>query len=375
MPWGAVAAAVIGGAASADASRSAGNKQKDAADAATQLNRDIYNDTTQRNEPFVTGGTSSYNELLRRLGISGNATSEGYGSLGKVPTSADVMATPGYQFGLDQGQNSLNKQLNARGLSYSGAALKAANRYGTDYATTKYDNAFGNLQSANQQSYNQLMGAAGLGQASANNTASAGQQFGTQAGNNMIGAGNAQAASGIAQSNAWQNALNQGVSAYKSSGSWGGNSSVGSGGYSTGLEGQSPQQLDGYFAEGGPVRSEPVIGSRSPVRSSGSGPMSREAIIAALTTPPQGRSGVGALPANPATNPRAIIDAQAREAGAYSYGGPVQGPGGPRDDAIPAHLSDGEHVMDAATVTAIGRGSNERGQNMLNRFRARVKGH
>jgi len=35
-------------------------------------------------------------------------------------------------------------------------------------------------------------------------------------GSNLIGAGNAQAASSLAQGNAWGNALNQGVSSYKS---------------------------------------------------------------------------------------------------------------------------------------------------------------
>jgi hypothetical protein len=58
----------------------------------------------------------------------------------------------------------------------------------------------------------------------------------------------------------------------------------------------------------------------------------------------------------------------------YDSGGMVHGPGGPRDDAIPAHLSNGEHVMDAASVTALGRGSNARGQKKLNALRAVLKG-
>jgi hypothetical protein len=38
----------------------------------------------------------------------------------------------------------------------------------------------------------------------------------------------------------------------------------------------------------------------------------------------------------------------------YAYGGYVEGPGGPRDDAVPANLSAGEYVVDAQTVQAMG---------------------
>lgn len=37
-----------------------------------------------------------------------------------------------------------------------------------------------------------------------------------------------------------------------------------------------------------------------------------------------------------------------------AYGGPVYGPGGPRDDKVPAMLSDGEHVIAADEVQAAG---------------------
>ena len=54
-------------------------------------------------------------------------------------------------------------------------------------------------------------------------------------------------------------------------------------------------------------------------------------------------------------------------------GGPIRGPGGPRDDVIPAYLSNGEHVMDARTVGMFGHGffnalraaGNQRGGSQL----------
>lgn len=378
MPWAVAGAAVVGAAGSAYSANKAAGAQKGAADASNALQQQQYSDTVARNQPFVQGGTSAYNALLGRLGLAGSSdTTPGYGSLGKVPTSADVMATPGYQFGLDQGQQSLDRRITASGMNGSGAALKAAARYGTDYATTKYDDAFNNLQSSNQQAYNQLAGAAGMGQASANNTAAAGQQFATQSGNNLQGAANAQGAADIASGNALTGLVNQGASIYKGINS---PSFSGSGGASNGAQMSTDAGLPiGTFANGGPVRAgDPVVGSRTPLPgSSTGGGMSKEAILAALIArqrpPQQAPSGMGALPANPLMSPGAILANQEQQAGPYAWGGPVQGPGTARSDSIPARLSNGEHVMDAASVTAMGGGDNERGQMRLNQLRARLK--
>jgi hypothetical protein len=218
MVWaavGTVAAAAIGGAISADSSRKAAHTQQDAARDSNTLLQDQYNQTVERNKPFVAGGTTAFNSLLDRLGLSGNTDAAGYNSFGKVPTASDVMAEPGYAFGRDQGQLGLDRKLNAHGMSYGGAALAAASKYNNDYATGQYGNAFNRLQSGNQQVYNQLSGVAGMGQQSANNMSAYGAQNAAQQGSNLQGGANASAANSLAQGNAWTNALNQGVSAYK----------------------------------------------------------------------------------------------------------------------------------------------------------------
>ena len=136
------------------------------------------------------------------------------------------------------------------------------------------------------------------------------------------------------------------------------------------------------FADGGslPRRSfEPVVGTRSPVSSGGGGGLSREAVAAAQkppAPPPPAPSGIGALPADPLRNPRAILDAREKAAGLAdggSYldddyntkryqqsqlrdGGRVKGPGGPTDDKVgPVMLSDEEYVLPGDTADAIGR--------------------
>jgi hypothetical protein len=214
MPWGAIAA--IGGALiGSDASRSASNKQLDAARESNALQKDMYDQTVTRNAPFVSGGTASFNALLDRLGLSGNTSAPGYGTFGKMPTAADVMAEPGYQFGLQQGQENLDRKLNANGRLYGGSALAAAARYGNDYATSKYDNAFNRMQGAERQAFGEFGNLANLGQNSANNTAQAGATYANAFGNNtQLGAQYA-GQNSLAQGNIWQNAINQGASAYR----------------------------------------------------------------------------------------------------------------------------------------------------------------
>lgn len=363
MPWGALI--------TAGASYLGSKDQQDAGGDATALQGRMYGETVGRNQPFLEAGYNALDILRSKL----PQLTAGY-------DPSKLMDDPGYQFGLKQGQNTLESSLAARGLTDSGAALKAAARYGTDYSTGKLNDAFTRNQQANNQTYNILQGLIGTGQASANNTSAAGQQFATNAGNNMIGAGDASAAGKIALGSAFGSLVNKGVSAY------GRNTSTGGSGYDEeygGLgAGGSP---DGYWADGGPVvdqrRSfEPKVGTRAPVRGSGGGGMSREAVARALdeargsadiSVP--ARTGMAALPANPVTNPKAIVDKRMQDAENYRSGGEVDGPGGPREDAIPAHLSDGEHVIDAATVTALGDGDNAAGQALLNELREKAKSY
>lgn len=55
--------------------------------------------------------------------------------------------------------------------------------------------------------------------------------------------------------------------------------------------------------------------------------------------------------------------------------GMVKGPGDGQSDDIPAMLSDGEYVMDAETVSALGDGSNDAGAKRLDEMRERLRAH
>ena len=206
MTWGMVAvgaATVVGGAIASDSSRKAANTQADAAREANNTQREMYDQTRADNMPALEARNASLARMRELLGIGGNAKAQGYGSFAGGPQ--DVQADPGYQFGLTQGQNALNSQLTARGMRNSGAALKAAARYGNDYATTKFDDAF-NRQT---QTLNRFASVAGLGQVGAGQVGQAGIATGQGIAANQIGTGNALAAGSIAQGNAWANAGNQ----------------------------------------------------------------------------------------------------------------------------------------------------------------------
>lgn len=146
-----------------------------------------------------------------------------FGSLMRNFTMADRDADPvyqsGLQFGLDQGTQGYERQAAAGGSQLSGATLKALTRFGNDYGSTKAQGAYERFGTNQATQYNRLSGLAGTGQQQVNQIGAAGQNFANQVGqnaiytggrmaDNLIGAGNARAASYGAQGQAWGNAFN-----------------------------------------------------------------------------------------------------------------------------------------------------------------------
>jgi hypothetical protein len=203
MPWIIAGASLLGGAIASDAAGDTADSQERSAQAATALQREQWQQQRADNAPRMEAGNRSLARLQELLGISGAGG-------GRRPlTGADVMAEPGYQFGLQQGQQALDRQATARGMRNSGAALMAAQRYGTDYGTTTYNDAWNRMQGERTNEFNQLASVADMGQTASNQVGAAGSQFANAAGNNLMGAANAQGAAGIAQANIWGNTGNQ----------------------------------------------------------------------------------------------------------------------------------------------------------------------
>lgn len=132
-----------------------------------------------------------------------------YGYLLREFTGDDLENDPGYQFGLNQGTQALDRRAAAGGNYFSGQALKAAQRFGQDYAGTKFNEAFSRDNTNKSRVANFLTSVSKMGLNAATQTGMAGIQTANNQAQNTIGAGNAAAAGQVGAANAWGNALGQ----------------------------------------------------------------------------------------------------------------------------------------------------------------------
>lgn len=191
----AAGASLLGGAISSRGASKAADAQRAATEAGITEQRRQYDLTREDSAPWRETG-------LRALGSLEQ-------DIGRMPTAEEVMAEPGYQFGLDQGMQALDRRLAAIGGRRSGRALKAGTRYATDYASTQYGAAY----QRRQDRLNRLAALAGVGQTATGNSAMAGQNA-TNAITGLLGSqGDATAAQRMYQGNLWGNAANQAAAA------------------------------------------------------------------------------------------------------------------------------------------------------------------
>jgi len=177
MPWTAIAigaSALLG----ANASKSAANTQAAAADRATQLQEQMFNKQLELQQPWQEAGVNALAKMQK----------------GVVSDYMD----PSYQFRLGEGMKALDRQAAARGGLISGGALKAAQRYGQDYASQEFGNA-----------YNRLASMAGLGQTATGAMGNAAGNYATNQGQNYMGAANARASGYVGGANAVTGGLGQ----------------------------------------------------------------------------------------------------------------------------------------------------------------------
>lgn len=213
-----LAVATVGSAAiSSRAASKAAKAQTQAADQAAQVQREIFQKQTELQEPFRQAGITSQNELLRLLGLGGEAGTPGYGSLGQPYTMADLEMDPGYAFRLKEGEKALERMQSARGGGqgiFSGAAIKAGQRYGQEMASQEYQNAFNRAQALLGTRLGVLGSMYGAGQTAAQQVAGQAGQMGVNVGNLMTQGGQARASGYLGQANALSQALGQGAGLY-----------------------------------------------------------------------------------------------------------------------------------------------------------------
>lgn len=200
-------ASLASGYMGANAAENAANTQSAATNSAIAEQRRQYDQNRTDMLPWLTAGSSAVNRLSDLLGVSSNNTTTGYGSLTKPFGIADYQEDPGYQFRLNQGQEALQRSLGARGMLNSGNRLMELTKYGQDMGTQEYQNAYNRYNSNQTNTYNRLAGLSGTGQTSANTLANSGSNTANSLSGLLTNQGNANAAAGIAGTNAWTSGL------------------------------------------------------------------------------------------------------------------------------------------------------------------------
>lgn len=215
MPIGAgisAAATVAGAGAQAWGASQAANAQTSASQQAIAAQQQMFNTANSALKPFYTGGAADFNTLNKDLPylttpFGATPGSGPTGAVNPAQVQAQLAATPGYQFALNQGLQASQNGFAAQGLGSSGNAMKGAANYAEGLADTTYQQQFQNYLAQNQQNFNLLMGPSQLGAGAAGNLASAAGQAGAGVANSLTGMGNAQAGAYMAGTGAIANGL------------------------------------------------------------------------------------------------------------------------------------------------------------------------
>jgi hypothetical protein len=214
-PVVAIAASSIGSAAVGSRSASkAAKAQQQASQQAADVQREIFQKQTELQEPFRQAGITSQNELMRLLGIGGDASAADYGMLTRGYRPEDMQMDPGYAFRLSEGQKALERSAAARGGLLSGSMLKGAQRFGQELGSQEYMNAFNRAQAQLSNRLGALGSLYGAGQTATQQVAGQAGQMGANVGNLMMSGGQARASGYLGQANALNQALSQGAGLY-----------------------------------------------------------------------------------------------------------------------------------------------------------------
>jgi hypothetical protein len=203
------ASSLAGGAIAGKASKKAARVQEQAARDATAAQQRMFEEQKALQEPFRQGGLTAQQEIMQLLGIGGDKTAAGYGSMAKAFGTDQFQQDPGYAFRQAEGMKALERSAAARGNLLSGSTLKGVQRFGQDLASQEYQNAFNRFQTERAAKLNPLQSLMGSGQSAANVMTGAAGQMGQNEAANIYGAGQARASGYIGSANALNTALGQ----------------------------------------------------------------------------------------------------------------------------------------------------------------------
>jgi hypothetical protein len=257
MTW--MATAVVGSSVvGAIGANMAAGQQADASRAATEAQRQMFDQQMANQRPYMQGGNAALSQLQYLLGIGGNPNAQnpnnfvgggrfgngdygginisgngdrgfdrggggggggatpgmggGYGSL-LAPFTADTFKQydPSYQFRLQQGeQGIINGEAPSMG-ALSGAAQKDLMAYNQQTANTAFNDAFNRYQTQQGNIYQRLGSLAQLGQSAASNQATGASSFSNGMANTISNVGANMAGGTVGAANAITGGLNNAI--------------------------------------------------------------------------------------------------------------------------------------------------------------------
>lgn len=251
-----VGASIGGSLIQASAAKKAAGAQADAAGQQTALQREIYEDTSAKFQPWLDAGNVGLNALMYELGLGeaptiggtpldittnkgtkrgllGGYNPDTYSVGGQTFASLDEAQqyananptggmeyqgyelTPGYKFQIDEGINALDQSAASRGQLNSSWAMNNAQRLGQGIAQQGYEGYL-----------NRLASMSASGQGAAGNQAQAGQAYASGASNALANMGNAQAAGYIGVGNAVNSGIQNGLGIWQYQNTLAGNQSL-----------------------------------------------------------------------------------------------------------------------------------------------------
>jgi hypothetical protein len=193
IPAAIMASSYLGGRAADRGAR----EQAKATERAAELQYQQFRESTALQEPWREAGQQALNKLAPLMD---------YTAFGMDQFKAD----PGYAFRLGEGTKALERSAAARGGLLSGGTGKALQRFGQEFGSQEYTNAFNRYQTERAARLQPLQSLAGLGQTSAQQIGQQGMQTASNVGD-LMGSGAAARASGYVGT---ANALTGGLNTY-----------------------------------------------------------------------------------------------------------------------------------------------------------------
>jgi hypothetical protein len=188
-----VIGSITGSNSQAKAAKNAADLQYKATQEANVIQKEANEQFRNDLSGYRDAGTTALQQLMGGMGEGGR--------FNEVYSGQKMYDDPGYQFRLQQGQDSIQSGAAAQGGLLSGATQKALANYGQEFASQEYGNAYNRFNADQTNQYNRLANLVGVGQNAAAQTGNAGLQTGQAVANNTMAGANAQAAGVVAAGN------------------------------------------------------------------------------------------------------------------------------------------------------------------------------